>query len=73
MIPAERLLVETDAPDLRPPDDANPRPIVDRDGNPANHPANIDVSYGGLAAARGMDVADLAPLIAENFRRLFGE
>jgi TatD DNase family protein len=71
-IPPERLLAETDAPDLRPPDLANPRPIVDRDGNPANHPANIDVSYRGLAAARGIEVEELAPLIAENFTRLFG-
>jgi TatD DNase family protein len=71
-VPAARLLVETDAPDLRPPDESNPRPIVDSDGNPANHPANIDVSYRGLAAVRGMEVAELAPLIAENFARLLG-
>jgi TatD DNase family protein len=70
-IPSDRLLVETDAPDLRPPDEANPRPLIDCDGNPANHPANIDVSYRGLAEVRGMEVADLAPLIAENFARLF--
>jgi TatD DNase family protein len=48
-IPLNRLLVETDAPDLRPPDGANPRPLIGSDGNPANHPANIDVSYRGLA------------------------
>lgn len=70
-IPIDRLLVETDAPDLRPPDKANPRPITDPEGNIVNHPANIDVAYRGLAEARGMDVADLAPIIAENFRRLF--
>lgn len=70
-IPRDRLLVETDAPDLRPPDEVNPRPITDREGNIVNHPANIDVAYRGLAEARGLDVADLAPIIAENFRRLF--
>jgi len=71
-IPLNRLLVETDAPDLRPPDGANPRPLIGSDGNPANHPANIDVSYHGLANIRGMEVADLTPIIAKNFTRLFG-
>jgi TatD DNase family protein len=72
-IPSDRLLVETDAPDLRPPDEANSRPITDPDGNAVNHPANIDVAYRGLAEVRGMTVAELAPIIADNFRRLFGE
>jgi TatD DNase family protein len=71
-IPLERLLVETDAPDLRPPDEANPRQIIGADGNPANHPANIDVAYRGLAAIRGMEPSDLTALIADNFARLFG-
>lgn len=72
-IPSDRLLVETDAPDLRPPDESNPRPILDSEGKPANHPANIDVSYRGLAAVRGMAVEDLAPIVAGNFQRLFGD
>lgn len=71
-IPADRLLVETDAPDLRPPDEANPRPTLGADGNPANHPANIDVAYRGLATVRGIDVSELAPVVAKNFARLFG-
>lgn len=70
-IPQDRLLVETDAPDLRPPDHLNPRPLVDSEGNPANHPANLDVSYRGLAAIRGIAVSELAPIVAGNFRRLF--
>ena len=70
-IPRNRLLVETDAPDLYPPVEFNPRPIFDSDGKPLNHPANIDVAYRGLAEVCGMEVADLEPVIAENYRRLF--
>jgi TatD DNase family protein len=71
-IPADRILVETDAPDLRPPDGANPRPIIGSDGNPANHPANIDVAYRGLAMVRGMQIDELASVVSQNFARLFG-
>jgi TatD DNase family protein len=72
-IPVDRLLVETDAPDLRPPDEWNPRPLIDVEGNPVNHPANIDVAYQGLARIRGMEVEKLAPAIAQNFARIFGQ
>jgi TatD DNase family protein len=66
-IPLDRLLVETDAPDLRPPDERNPRLL------PAgvNHPANIDLAYAALAELRGMPMAELAGCVAENFARLF--
>jgi TatD DNase family protein len=72
-LPADRLLVETDAP-------AMPLPEASRryslpglaDGNPINHPANIGVVYEGLAGIRGMPVAELAAVIEANFRRLFG-
>lgn len=71
-IPADRLLVETDAPDLRPPDERNPHPLADTEGQPINHPANLTVAYAGLAGIRGLDEPALAELVAENFQRLFG-
>jgi TatD DNase family protein len=71
-LPADRLLVETDAPDLSPPDDLNPRPLSDASGNPINHPANIALAYESLAALRGMRAEELAQIVEENFARLFG-
>jgi TatD DNase family protein len=70
-IPPERLLVETDAPDLRPPDERNAHPLADESGQPINHPANLAVAYAGLAEVRGLAPEPLAALIAENFARLF--
>lgn len=71
-IPAERLLVETDAPDLRPPDERNAHPLHDAAGQPINHPANIAVAYAGLAEIRGLAGQELAALVGRNFARLFG-
>jgi TatD DNase family protein len=70
-IPPERLLAETDAPDLRPPDERNAHPLTDSAGQPINHPANLAVSYSGLAEVREIAPATLAELVAENFFRLF--
>lgn len=70
-VPLERLLAETDAPDMWPPDELNPNPLQ-VDGRPVNHPANLRVSYELLARVRGMDMAALEGVIAENHRRLFG-
>jgi TatD DNase family protein len=67
-LPAERLLVETDAPDLAPPDAANPRPLP----GGLNHPGNLDLAYAALAGLRGWPRAELAARVAENFARLFG-
>ena len=70
-IPIERLLVETDAPDLRPPDERNPHPLRDASGEPINHPANIAVAYEALADIRGIPVVALAAQVEQNFARLF--
>ena len=70
-LPPERLLVETDAPDLRPPDERNPHPLTDSAGQHINHPANLAVSYAGLAEVRGLEPVALEALVAENFARLF--
>ena len=72
-IPLDRLLIETDAPDLRPPDDQNRYPMADADGAPINHPANIALAYDALAALRGMPVEELAEQVEENFAQLFGK
>ncbi len=71
-LPLDRLLVETDAPDLRPPDERNPRPLAAPDGSPINHPANIDLAYATLADLRGLPLEELSAVVAQNFARLFG-
>lgn len=71
-VPLDRLLVETDAPDMWPPSEMNPRPLKGTAGNEMNHPANIDFMYREVAALRGMSIADLATQVQENFSRLFG-
>lgn len=71
LIPAERLLVETDAPDQLLPDAANAHPLTDaRTGQPLNHPANLPAVYQFLADLRGVPLATLAAQVAANFRRL---
>lgn len=72
-VPLHRLLVETDAPDMRPPDDQNPNPLLAPDGTPINHPANLALTYTALANLRDTRAADLADQVALNFTRLFGE
>ena len=70
-VPMDRLLAETDAPDMGPPEERNLHPI--RENNEAlNHPANIEVAYAGLAELRGISFESLEETLAENFQNLFG-
>ena len=71
-VPLERLLAESDAPDMWPPAHLNRHPLSAADGGTINHPANLRVSYELLAKVRGMEVEALSGQIAENYRRLFG-
>ena len=70
-IPFDRLLIETDAPDMLPPDALNRWPLTDGAGKPMNHPANIALAYESLAQIRGITVEELAAQVGENFDRLF--
>ncbi len=70
-VPVDRLLLETDAPDMWPPDKINPHPLRDADGNPLNDPANIDLMYRETAKLRGIAVEELAAQLEQNFAHLF--
>lgn len=71
-VPADRLLVETDAPDMPLRSawrlyDLPARP----DTTTVNHPANIAAVYTGLAAFLGQTAPQLATQVESNFHRLF--
>lgn len=72
-IPADRLLIETDAPDQRLPDALNRFPLSDpATGQPVNHPANLAAVYDFAAELRGVPLEDFAAQVEQNFLRLFG-
>lgn len=72
-VPADRLLCETDAPAMIPPQTWRTHKLPPApDGSPVNHPGNIEAAYAGLAAVRGEDQGVLSRRLAENFNRLFG-
>jgi TatD DNase family protein len=74
LIPAERLLVETDAPAMPLPAGRAEfnLPAQDANGGAINHPANIRAVYLGLAELRRLSIDELRAQVAANFQRLFG-
>ncbi len=71
-VPADRLLIETDAPDQLLPEEKILRPLTGTDGKLLNHPANLTTVYSGLAEFLGETVESLAARVEENFQRVFG-
>lgn len=72
-IPADRLLVETDAPAMRLPAPQEKYSLPPTaDGSLPNHPANIAVAYAALAELRGVPLATLVAQVAQNFTRWYG-
>ena len=72
LVPPDRLLIETDAPDQLLPPEYISHPLTDPDGRPLNHPANLAAVYSGLAEILGEPVELLARRVEENFLRVFG-
>lgn len=70
--PADRLLVETDAPDMVPDEEVVPALEGEEDGERLHDPRAIRVAYAGLARMRGEEPGPMREQVAENFRRLFG-
>ena len=71
-VPIDRLLVETDAPAMSPPDKRNAYPLRTADDEALNHPANLALAYAALAELRGTSIEVLAAQVERNFARLFG-
>ncbi len=73
VVPPDRLLIETDAPDQSLPDALTTHPLTDpADGRAANHPANLAAVYRGYADFTGEPVERLAARVRRNFAELFG-
>lgn len=71
-IPADRVLVETDAPALCPaPEFRRYELPPSPEGVEQNHPANLLRNIEELARVRGLSVAETAALTNANFARLF--
>lgn len=67
-IPIDRLLLETDAPHMLPPQELNKYPIKKYT---INHPANIQTVYQFAATLFDIPEIDLKKQVADNFKRLF--
>lgn len=65
-VPRDQLLLESDAPDMSPPDD-----IATHHATEGNHPANLPAIAQALAPRLGMEPETLADLTARNHRRFF--
>ena len=71
-VPAERLLIETDAPDQLLPAERVQYPLTDAaSGKPINHPANLGAVYRFAAELRNEPLETLVRTVADNFQRLF--
>jgi TatD DNase family protein len=62
LVPADRLLLETDCPYL------SPQPVRGE----KNNPLNVKYTYEYASALKGLDTAVLAEQVDKNFRKIFG-
>lgn len=73
LVPDDRLLVETDAPDFLPRPELQEFELEAADCRTArNHPANIKAGYRAIAEVRGEALEEFAAKVALNFERYFG-
>lgn len=71
-IPLDRLLIETDAPDMAPPLGMEISPFTDIEGNHLNHPVNLVLCLKALASDRGVSAQEMSDVLRTNANRLFG-
>jgi TatD DNase family protein len=71
-VPMDRLLLETDAPDMTPPSTLALHFLSDSQGAELNHPANIPAVYEFASELYSIPMEELASIVEANFQRLFG-
>jgi TatD DNase family protein len=71
-VPAERLLIETDAPDQLLPENLSKYSLTDSKGKALNHPANLGAVYRFVAELLGKPIEKLAEQVEANFAQVFG-
>lgn len=75
LVPDDRLLIETDAPDFLPRSELRefefPNSATADNRPPINHPGNIRAGYHAIAEVREQPFPELAKKIALNFERYF--
>jgi len=69
-VPSDRLLLETDSPDLPPPDAYRVAGTQVEGRRYRNEPANLGSFFPAIAALRGQEPAELAQVLHENALRL---
>lgn len=73
VVPPDRILIETDAPDQCLPDALVTHPLSAAGTNvPINHPANLNAVYQFAATLFDESFEDLASRVEQNFLRIFG-
>jgi TatD DNase family protein len=71
-IPPDRLLIETDAPDMLPPPELRLASVVDAEtGKELCHPFNLLCTYVFVREFLGLEDAELLLQVHENFHRFF--
>jgi len=68
--PLDRLLIESDAPAMLPPEGYRPHTIQEPSGDVWNEPANIPAVVAGVAALLGLDADVLREMLWTNLQRL---
>lgn len=72
-VPADRLLIETDAPAMLPPEGLRPFTATDEKGQLVNHPANLPTIYRAIAQLRGLSPEQLEQPVESNARSFLGD
>jgi TatD DNase family protein len=70
-VPLDRILVETDAPDMALPGERDRYNLRAENGGIINHPANIIEIYRFAGELYGIPLEEFATMVERNFHRLF--